>query len=93
MENKMNSFVMIPSSIWEGIINDLKEIKDFVKIKDSEVGLSGYVTEDEAKKMLGRKTTWFWNLRKSGKLTFSKIGSKIYYNKLEIAKLLNESIS
>ena len=47
-----------------------------------------YITEDEAKRQLGRKTTWFWSMRTTGQLPFSKIGKKIFYLKSDIKKLI-----
>ncbi|MBI4947607.1 MAG: helix-turn-helix domain-containing protein [Bacteroidetes bacterium] len=50
-----------------------------------------YITEAEAKKLLGRKTTWFWQMRTSGRLPFSKVGNKVFYNRNDIAKLLTDN--
>lgn len=50
--------------------------------------IGDYISEEEAKRQVGRKTTWFWNLRTSGQLPFSKIGKKIFYLKGDIKKLL-----
>ncbi len=46
-----------------------------------------YVTEKEAKKIIGRGGTWFWLMRKSGKLKFTKVGAKVFYSVDEL-KLL-----
>lgn len=51
-----------------------------------------YISEDEAKRQLGRKTTWFWNLRTTGILPFSKIGKKIFYLKSDIKKLIEKNM-
>ncbi|MFT5916308.1 MAG: hypothetical protein ACI81T_002815 [Bacteroidia bacterium] len=48
-----------------------------------------YLTEQDAKKLLERGTTWFWNMRTKGKLGFSKIGNKIFYKKSDIEGLLH----
>lgn len=47
-----------------------------------------YISESEAKKILGRKTTWFWNLRKQGKIPFTKVGAKIFYSKAEVLSFI-----
>jgi hypothetical protein len=54
--------------------------------KDDIIG--DYISEKEAKKILGRKTTWFWNLRKNGKLPYSKVGNKVFYSKATILKFI-----
>lgn len=91
MDIKNNSFVMIPSQIWEGILSEIKEIKTYIKNNKGEEGLGDYITEDEAKKLLSRKTTWFWGMRKDGNLKFSKVGNRIYYLKHDIINLIVNS--
>ena len=50
--------------------------------------LGDYIEEKEAKQLLGRKTTWFWNLRTSNQLPFYKVGNKVYYKLSDIQNLL-----
>jgi hypothetical protein len=50
--------------------------------------IGDYITEKEAKIILGRNTTWFWNLRKNGQLQYSKIGNKVFYSKANILKFI-----
>jgi len=54
-----------------------------------EVILNEFISEQEAKKLLNRKTTWFWNQRQSGRLDFKKMGSTVYYRKDDLLNLLN----
>ena len=54
--------------------------------------IGDYVSEEEAKRQLGRKTTWFWNLRTSGELPFAKVGKKIFYLKSDIKKLIDKNM-
>lgn len=51
-----------------------------------------YISEDEAKRQMGRKTTWFWTLRTTGSLPFAKIGKKIFYLKSDIQKLIEKNM-
>jgi hypothetical protein len=51
-------------------------------------GIGDYIPESEAKKVLGRNTTWFWDMRTKGKLAFTKIGSKVFYTRKDIEMLL-----
>lgn len=50
--------------------------------------IHGYVSESDAKNLLNRKTTWFWQQRKSGSLEYKKIGSTVYYKKDDLMNLL-----
>jgi hypothetical protein len=49
---------------------------------------AGYITEKKAIELINKKSTWFWQMRKSGKLPFKKIGRTIYYSFSEINSLL-----
>ena len=50
-----------------------------------------FITENEAKELLHKKSTWFWKMRKDKILPFRKIGKSIYYSKKEINHLLENS--
>src|SRR5687768_11471532 len=50
-----------------------------------------YIPEEDAKELLDRKTTWFWQMRSSGKLAFTKVGNRIFYAKADIQKLLDNN--
>ena len=90
--NEMNGvLVAVPKSYLEGLLENQKEILNLLKgkIDLSSQSIGDYITEEEAQKMLGRKTTWFWDMRTKGKLAFSKVGNKIYYSIKDIENLLN----
>ena len=53
--------------------------------------LGEYIEEKEAIQLLGRKTTWFYNMRQTGKLPFTKIGSKTYYSKADLIQILDKN--
>jgi hypothetical protein len=53
--------------------------------------LADYITEAQAKELLKKKATWFWQMRKSGQLQYSKIGKAIYYSKTDIMKLFEKN--
>ena len=59
---------------------------DVEKINQNE-----FLTEKEARELLQKKATWFWQMRKDGLLPFRKIGKSIYYSKKEINHLLETS--
>lgn len=50
--------------------------------------MGDYLSEEEVKKMLGRKTTWFWRMRNIGKLSYTKVGGKVFYFRKDIEKLI-----
>jgi len=54
--------------------------------------LKDYVTEQEAKKLLKRGTTWFWELRRTG-LPYSKLGGQVYYKMSDLKALLENGTS
>ncbi len=54
--------------------------------------IGDYISEDEAKRQLGRKTTWFWSMRTTGQLPFSKTGKRIFYLKSDIKKLIEKNM-
>ena len=49
------------------------------------------ITEKEAREIFKRKTTWFWQMRKSGILPFSKIGKSVYYSINDLKTLMENS--
>ena len=51
--------------------------------------LGDYIEEKEAKHLLGRKTTWFWNLRNTGRIPYTKVGNKVFYKLNDIVNLLD----
>ncbi len=90
MENA-NTFVFLPSED----INDLKQLAKDVREVLAKLNngtntsaLGDWIPESEAQKILGRKTTWFYNKRISGELTGKKRGGKWWYAKSEILKFI-----
>jgi hypothetical protein len=51
--------------------------------------LGDYIEEKQAIQILGRKTTWFYNMRQAGKLPFTKVGSKTFYSKADLLNILD----
>jgi len=46
------------------------------------------ITQEDAMKILGRKTTWFYNMRTSGKLKAIKSANKWWYKKEDIRSFI-----
>ena len=55
------------------ILKKLEDIEDKLVAPKS---VSDYVSELEAKKLLGRGTTWFWERRRAYELPYTKLGGK-----------------
>lgn len=53
--------------------------------------LEDFITEFRAKQLLGRSTTWFWELRKSG-FPYAKLKGEIYYRKSDFVEYLNRQM-
>ncbi len=87
-ENK-DGLYLIPQSFLNSIKEDQQKILELLSNPNTSQNLGDYIPESEAKKLLGRQTTWFWNMRTSGQLAFTKVGSKIYYAKSDFVKLFD----
>ena len=86
-------YVVIPISQ----LNEIQEKLNFILAHlKKEIGnsqnsvLADYLSESEAKRQLGKGTTWFWNMRETKQLQPYKIGNKVYYKKVDLQKLLNK---
>lgn len=85
MDEQMKVFVMIPKEEFEEMRNGIRELLGREKASSGD-----YISEQQAKLVLGRKTTWFWQMRVKGRIGFSKIGNKIFYAKKDIEIFLNK---
>lgn len=89
MNRDENQYLIIPKS-------DLTEIKEKLALilsnisqdnRSQNISKSEYMGQNEAEKYLNKKTTWFWQMRRAGKLQFKKLGNKNYYKKEELERL------
>ena len=84
------SLALIPAEFLDQLLKNQERILELLRQQEEGQGpLGDYIPESEARRMLGRKTTWFWNLRSKGLLSFSKVGNKVYYAKSEILRLIS----
>ena len=81
---------IVPDSFLEKLNEKQDQIIDLLKSSDK-LNQNEFLTEKEARELLQKKTTWFWQMRKDGLLPFRKIGKSIYYSKKEINQLLENS--
>jgi len=88
MEYKLNDLAIVPKEFLEGINENLIKL---LKLTDKEKDqLPDILSEKEAQKLLGRKTTWFFDMRKTGRLPYSKLGSKVFYKKEDLFNLMQK---
>ncbi len=73
----MEKLIAISESNFELLNNKLNML---IKLLEKGKGsvFDGWVTEFEAQKLLGLKTTTLWQMRKEGKIGYSKINGKTY---------------
>ena len=93
-QNQFNAMVLVPKQLLERvhqtqerILTALEELPTAQPVLTGMVG-GKYIPETTAKEMIGKGTTWFWQMRKSGQLKFKKVGSKIYYVIQDIENLI-----
>ena len=72
------------------ILKKLKEIEDKLNRPKS---IDDYVSELEAKKLLLRGTTWFWERRRAGELPYTKLGCQVFYLMKDLVKYLEDRSS
>lgn len=65
----------------------LKKLEDIDEKLERPTSVNDYISERDAKKLLARGTTWFWEQRKMG-LPFFKLGAEVYYMKIDLITLM-----
>ena len=91
-ENKIQeqqNLVLVPVQL----VDEIKQLLNELKVQkssgnNSESTLGEFISEKDARNLLGRKTTWFYEQRRSGRLPYSKVGSKVYYKRDDLFNLL-----
>lgn len=94
--NNCKTFVLIPEEILDELIQairDLKKIQNIFGQEDRSGVLDDFITEEKAREMIGRGTTWFWNKRKSGELPGKKAAGRWYYKVTDIIKYIENGRS
>ena len=71
----------------------LKQLKDIDDKLEKPKSVNDYVSELEAKKLLLRGTTWFWERRRSGELPYTKLGGQVFYLMKDLVKYLEDRSS
>jgi hypothetical protein len=70
-------------------IQIFKKLEDIEKRLEKPLTVDDYVSERNAKKMLKRGTTWFWEKRNQGLPSF-KVGGEVYYMKSDLLSLIKD---
>lgn len=78
---------LVPEDILDSLVANQDRILAILEAK-KEATLNGFITEKDAIAMVNKKSTWFWQMRKTGQLPFKKIGQTIYYSMDDINSLL-----
>ena len=76
----------------EQLTKSQAEIKAMLKKAENEKihEINGYVSEDDAVKLLGKAKIWFWRKRKEGVIPYKKLGSTIFYLKDDLFNLFED---
>ncbi len=86
------NLVVVPAQLVDEIKQLLNDLKVNQSSKSDSTPVFGeFISEKDAQKLLGRRTTWFYEQRRSGKLPFSKVGSKVFYRTLDIHTLISNN--
>ncbi|NQU32411.1 MAG: hypothetical protein HQ521_04185 [Bacteroidetes bacterium] len=82
------TFYLIPKETLDELVDaiqDLRAMRDELGSSGKTETLGDYIPEEKAMELLQRRKTWFWNMRKTGKLAGKKAAGRWYY-KLETIK-------
>jgi len=89
-----DKLILTDQSKIERIEKKVDELHELIKngaFNQSSIGK--YVSETEAKKLLGKGTTWFWEQRTKGTLKHSKVGATNYYKIEDLEKFIEDNYS
>lgn len=89
-------YCMIPQTVINTLLNNQLKILALLESNrgapepTKETKGSLYITQRQAMKMLNRRATWFWNMRKRGLLSFALSHKRIYYKRSDIMELVEK---
>lgn len=86
-----HSMVILPATDYQELVAKVESILNCVNLHESSASIfNGYISEKDAMKETGYKSTWFWQQRTSGKLPYKKLGSKVMYKVEDLMNLMEE---
>jgi len=89
MNDTLPKFAIVPYEKLDELFNKVDMLTQNMKNTHSDTkGLGDYISEKEAKELLQKGTTWFWNKRQSKELSAKKAGNTLYYKRSDILKFI-----
>lgn len=89
MTETLPKFAIVPYEKLDELFNKVDMLTQNMKNTHSDTkGLGDYISEKEAKELLQKGTTWFWNKRQSRELSAKKAGNTLYYKRSDILKFI-----
>lgn len=76
--------VVVPQSVWEGVKDDLQQIKELLIKKNSEKVEKEWIDSVEARKMLGVSPKTWQTYRDRRIIPFAQIGRKILVKRADL---------
>ena len=93
LEGENQIFVLIPQKDFEEFTEIQKQILNHLHGNTSNLpGIGDFIPKEEAERILGRKETTLWKLRKEGKIKSSKVGNEVFYSKSSILEYLTKNL-
>jgi hypothetical protein len=90
----LQKYILVPYDQMNMLLEKISSLEKTLKSRENtSTALSNYLTEKEAGQILNKRTTWFWNMRKSGRLPAKKAGNTWYYLKSDINKFIENGRS
>ena len=86
----IESLLIIPEQFLKELAEKQHKILELLNNKSSDES-SYCMTEKQAREIFNRKSIWFWQMRKDGKLPYSKIGKSIYYSSKDLRKMFEDA--
>jgi hypothetical protein len=88
-------FVLMPQKQWEEMSTLQRRMLELLEAgaHAKQPGIGDFIPKEEAERILGRKGTTLWKLRKEGKIAFAKMGSEVFYSKQSILDYLKNNLS
>jgi len=85
----LSKLVIVPYERMEELLKKVERISEAILRPSPEKNpLGDYMSEKQAKEVLSKQSTWFWNKRKSGELVGRKAGNQWYYRISDIQKFI-----
>lgn len=90
MTHDLTRLAIVPYEKLDELLEKVDRLNEaLLSTRNQDKGALGdFIPEKDAKELLSKGTTWFWNKRQSGELTGRKAGNQWYYRKSDILKMI-----